>query len=296
MNQDTTEIKEKILQTIRLRGPSLPVHIAKEINQSMLFSSAFLSELLSEKRLKMSYMRVGSSPIYYLQGQEYKLENFSQYLKSKEKEAYTLIKEKKFLKDSDQDPAIRVALRNIKDFAIPFENNNEIFFRYFTIPQSDFISKKEEKVEIEISTEEKKKSPQKKEIKQEKPKEKKKDLDIFDKKRAKKKSKSKTSQKKNEKFFNKVKEFVSEKGFEIIDIETFSKNDLILRIKTNKGEELLIAFNKKKISETDIINAYKKASELSLTYILLSMGEPLKKIKNLIEAASSLSSMEKLET
>jgi len=32
------------------RGPSLPVHIASETGLSMLFASAFLSELLSEKK------------------------------------------------------------------------------------------------------------------------------------------------------------------------------------------------------------------------------------------------------
>ena len=49
MVKDTSEIKEKILSILKRRGPSLPVHIAKEIESSMLFTSAFLSELVSEK-------------------------------------------------------------------------------------------------------------------------------------------------------------------------------------------------------------------------------------------------------
>ena len=61
--QNPLEIKQKILRTFRTRGPSLPVHIAKEINMSILFASAFLSELLSEKELKLSNMIVGSTPI-----------------------------------------------------------------------------------------------------------------------------------------------------------------------------------------------------------------------------------------
>jgi len=121
--QNTLGIKEKILLILQKRGPSLPVHIAKEIGLSMLFASAFLSELVSEKNIKISNMKIGNSPIYFLLGQEPMLEKFSQHLKSKEKEAFILLKEKKFLRDKEQDPAIRVALRTIKFFAIAFKKN-----------------------------------------------------------------------------------------------------------------------------------------------------------------------------
>jgi hypothetical protein len=58
----------------------------------MLFASAFLSELLTEQKIKMTHMRVGSSPVYYIPGQEEGLEKYSTYLKSKEKEAYDFFK------------------------------------------------------------------------------------------------------------------------------------------------------------------------------------------------------------
>ena len=83
--QDTSNIKEKILSVLRRRGPGLPVHIATELKMSGLFASAFLSELVSEKKIKLSYMRVGNSPLYYIPGQEHMIEKFSGYLKSKEK-------------------------------------------------------------------------------------------------------------------------------------------------------------------------------------------------------------------
>ena len=126
-SQDTTELKEKIISIIKTRGPSLPAHISSQIGMSILFTSAFLSELLSEKKLKISDMKVGSSPLYFIPGQENMLENFSSSLKSKEKDAFMLLKDKKFLKDSAQEPAIRVALRAIKDFAIPIQKNNELY-------------------------------------------------------------------------------------------------------------------------------------------------------------------------
>jgi len=136
--QNASHTKEKILSILNARGPILPVYIAKEAGISMLFASAFLSELSSDKKIKMSHMRVGNSPIYYVRGQESQLEKFSGYLKSKEKDAFLLIQEKRFLKDSEQSPAIRVALREIKDFAIPFKKNNETFWKYLTASEGEF--------------------------------------------------------------------------------------------------------------------------------------------------------------
>ena len=141
--QNPAEIKEKIMQVLMIRGPSIPVHIAKEIGQSILFTSAFLSELFSEKKIKQSNLRIGNSPAYFIQGQEFMLEKFSYHLKSREKDAFTLLKEKKFLIDEEQEPAIRVALRAIKDFAVPFQKNNKLIWRYFKIPENEFILKKE---------------------------------------------------------------------------------------------------------------------------------------------------------
>lgn len=291
--QDTSEIKNKIINIIRIRGPCLPVHIAKEIGMSILFTSAFLSELISEKRIKISHMKVGSSSVNFITGQESRLENFSQYLKSREKDAYELLRNKKFLKDSEQEPAIRVALRAIKDFAIPFKRNNEIIWRYFTISEKN--------LEPEIKPEE---APEKSEPKQEITEKgipyegnKKEGVNIFDKpKKIKDISKKRApSQKKNEKFFNKVKEFLSNKSIEMLDIIGFSKNDLILKVRINEKEKLLVAYNKKRLNETDIIKASKKASELNLKYIILSLGEPLRKLKKFIEAIKNLESIEKLE-
>ena len=69
--QDTSDIKEKILLVIKRGGPSLPVHVARETNLSMLFAAAFLSELHSENKIKISRMKVGGSPVYFIPGQEH---------------------------------------------------------------------------------------------------------------------------------------------------------------------------------------------------------------------------------
>ncbi len=284
MVQDTTEIKEKIISLLQIRGPSLPVHVSSEIKTSILFASAFLSELASEKRIKISNMRVGSSPLYFLPGQEPLLEKFSQYLKSREKDAYMLLKGEKFLKDSIQAPAIRVAIREIRDFAIPFKNKDEIFWRYFLIPES----------ELEIKEEKPSKTETQKELETltEKP------LGIFEKKEKPKRKERKPARKKisgrDDKFFANVKAFLSENSIELLDIESFGKKEIILRVKEKGEDKLLVAYNKNKISEGDIIKASKRASESKLPYMILGLGGPLKKLDNLIEALKGLSSIKKV--
>ncbi|MBU0894121.1 MAG: hypothetical protein KKF48_01415 [Nanoarchaeota archaeon] len=305
VQQDTAKLKEKILSTIKFRGPSLPVHIAKETGLSILFAGAFLSELAADKDIKISHMKVGGSPLYFNPEQEHKLENFSQHLKSKEKDAFLLLKEKKFLKDKDQEPAIRVALRYLKDFAVPFEKESEVYWRYFKIPEIEF---KPEQI-IEQPKKEIPEIPEKIAITspiQIKPN----SLDIFDKeeqeeikeeklqkeKPTKKQIKRKVAPSKtNDKFFNKVKENLNSKNIEIAGIEGFSKNELFLKIKKNKKEYLITAFNKKRISESDILKSHKKSQEISLPYIIMSLGEPAKKTQNLIDAIKDLDSLEKIE-
>jgi hypothetical protein len=309
--QDTSQLKEKILFSLRKNGPSLPVHIAKEVGLSILFSSAFLSELVSDKKVKMSEMRVGSSPVYFLPGHEQSLERFSTHLKSKEKEAFLLLKERKFLKDEYQQPAIRVALRAIKDFAIPFKKENSFYWRYFTTPESELLIEEKKIIKTPekdigiahtITTSPKPVSDEKEVIKTQTEEKEPKILNIFDKKKETKKPKlskpakqtKKKSLKKEEGFFNKVKELLSKKEIEILDIVDIKNMEITLKVNNKGKEELLIAYNKKKISDSDILKAYKKSQEIDLPYIILSLGDASKKTQKIIDASKTLSSIEKL--
>lgn len=327
--KDTRPTKDKIIEAIKKRGPSLPVHIANETGLSMLFASAFLGELLSAKELKIAHMKVGSSPIYLIPGQEPDIEKFAQHLKSKEKEAYELVKEKEFLLDSKQQPAIRVALREIKDFAIPFNTKDGIIWRYFTKKESEYAKDaptqelqketvrkeppKEKQDEKEISKEQEK--PQEKDMPKEIRKEEKsiekeakseqlpdtekrekvadKELNIFDKKP--KPKPKKASQKQNQKFFEKVKASLNEKSIEILDIIGVGKNELILKIRKNEQEKLLIAHNKRRIDESDIISAHKKARELELPFLIYTKGDQTKKFTDFLNAAKALDNIDKFE-
>lgn len=85
------------------------------------------------------------------------------------------------------------------------------------------------------------------------------------------------------------------KGIEILDIRDFQNEEAILKVKKERKEELLFVFNRKKITEKEILKAYKKASDEKMPYSILSLGEPAKKLSDLIEAIKELSELDKIE-
>ncbi|HJO14782.1 MAG TPA: hypothetical protein QGG70_01915 [Candidatus Pacearchaeota archaeon] len=158
---DPVETHKKIIGVLDEKGPSLPINIAKALEISSLFISAFLSELTNQKRIKVSSLKVGGSPLYYLKGQEKKLEDYYKYLHPRESEAFLLLREHRVLKDRDQDPATRVALRSIKDFSVGFKMDNEIYWRFVSVSKEEVDgilngNVIEEKVEEEKNIEEEK--------------------------------------------------------------------------------------------------------------------------------------------
>lgn len=246
-------------------------------------------------------MKVGTSPIYFLPGQESGIEKFSEYIKGKEHEALSLLKKNEFLEDSKQEPAIKVALRAIKDFAKPFEKKDRLIWRYFTVKEEKFEKSEENKKE-EIEKErtiEKKDSFEKPEENKEEEIEEKENKKEEKKKRPKEKKPKaklkKTSKENDEKFFDKVKEYLVKKEIEIEDIVNFNKKDLVLKISENGKEKLLFAYNKKRITEKDILTAYKKSGENEMKYMVLSLGEAPKKTQTLIDAAKKLDFIDKIE-
>ena len=127
--QKLLQTKERIVEIIKQRGPEIPVRIANTIGTNNLFTAAFMSELVSEQRLKISNMRVGASPLYYIPGQEEQLQKYTDYLNHKEKEAFNLLKQNSVLQDSEQEPAIRVALHSIK----------AVSYTHLTLPTTPYV-------------------------------------------------------------------------------------------------------------------------------------------------------------
>lgn len=321
------EVKDKIFKYLEEKGPELPVHIAKHIGMNSIFASAFLSEMANESIIRISDMKVGGSPLYYSPNKIALLENYINCLGGKEKEACLLLKEKKILEDSSQTPAIRVALRGLKDFAFPFKNDNQAFWRYFLISEEEVRTLLEEKPKVEEKTiettpeekeilvkaekiikHEEKRNEEIEKINQELEK-KRKELEILEQEIKKKKhdklpGKEKISKRLkpirkekpiDETFLNEIKETLNKKQAVLISIESFDKKQVIGKTKINNQEQLLVAFNKKQISESDIIKISKKAQAINMPYFILLRGEASKRTKEAIEAYKRLYSIERIE-
>ena len=134
--------REVALNHLKLYGPSLPVQISKSLNTNILFASAVLSELTSARKALFSHAAIGGSKVYYLPGQEAALgEKIYPTLKGKEKEAYELLQTSKVLRDVELLPWQRVALRDLKDFAIPLTvslgNSAELFWRFHLLSDEE---------------------------------------------------------------------------------------------------------------------------------------------------------------
>jgi len=286
---NSKEVHAKIVDFLTKNGPSLPVHIARNGGMDMLFTGAFLSELYNDKTVKMSAMKIGNSSLYFLPGQEEMLEKFISYLPSKEKEACLLLKKEGFLEDAAQHPAIRVALRGIRDFAFPLKTEKGLFWRYLTFQeiaqekiekvQQKQIQQQQEPVVVveqtvllkpEIPTVEQQTKEEKEELKRIK------------------------KQETEQKFLGEVKEFLKRKEILLVSIEEFTKKEVVAKIKVKGDLCVLIAIDKKRPSEEDIVKAYKRALKIDLPFHLLAKGDLNKKMKEMANAYKKMAGFGKM--
>lgn len=135
------DYRDTIIRLISMKGPVLPAHINRDLKRDLIFTGAMLSELVDSKKLKLTRMKVGGSPLYYLPGQEHRLQYFTKNLHEKEQKAYELLRQNRILADREQEPVIRAALREIKDFAVPLEVTangvTTLFWKWSLLPQAE---------------------------------------------------------------------------------------------------------------------------------------------------------------
>jgi hypothetical protein len=136
--------QDKILQFIRSRGLVLPVQLATELKQNTFITGAILSSLVKAGQVQISNTKVGGSPVYYVREHETKLQDLYKNLNEKDKRSYDLLKQKKVLRDTELTPLLHVSVRNIKDFAKPFEaeadGKKELFWRWYLTSPSEALS------------------------------------------------------------------------------------------------------------------------------------------------------------
>jgi len=267
------ENQEKVLQIVKEKGPVLPVHIAKEIGVDILLASAMLSELTSNKQAKVTHVKIGGSPLYYVVGQEPKLINLYNKLNDKEKKAYDLLKSRKIIKDNRQEPVIRAALRQIRDFAKPIEvtigDKKEIFWKWFLITNTELQFLIKDKLKKKVPE---RKRPEEEKKEETKPKEQKPET-IF---------KDTTTG-----FISEVRKFFNENKIEIFDSKTIRKNsdmEFTVKIPTSVGFQKYYcrAKKKKRCNEGDISSAYVQGEFKKMPVLFLIKGDFTKKAKEML--------------
>ena len=283
------ETRDKILEIVKAKGPVIPVQISKEIGSNILMASAHLAELTASKRLKISTIKVGGSPLYYLPGQEATLQKYTENMNDKEKKAYDSLNSNKVLRDSEQDPVIRVALREIKDFAIPlnvnYNNNREIFWKWYLASNEEAEQLIKQKLQIlekpaeKIIEEKAAQAIQKQEIRKQE--------EILKEKPKAKEPRKYKPREKEDTFLKDIMKFFEKNKINIVSTEVVKRNseiDFVVELPSVVGnlQYYCKARNKKRISDSDLSQAYVKGQLKRLPVIVLSPGELSTKAQEMI--------------
>ena len=273
--------REKILEFIKVKGPVLPVQISKEIGSNILMAGAHLAELTASNKLKISTIKVGGSPLYYLPGQETMLQKYTVNMNDKEKKAFDLLNQNKILRDSEQEPVIRVALREIRDFAIPLNvSHNETverFWKWYLASDQEAEQIIKSKLQILEKPIENKIDKKIEEIQQ-------KELPAQNQSKETKKYKQRD---KEDNFLNSITRFLEKNKINVISSEVIKRNsevDFIVDIPSVVGnlQYYCKAKNKKIISDSDLSNAYVKGQLKRLPVLVLSSGDLSAKAQDII--------------
>ena len=275
------EFKEQALSLVKQKGPIIPADICAELKSSLMFTSAVLSELVSKKQVLITNTKIGGSPAYYFFGQESRLQGLSKYLSERPRKAFELLREKKILKDSECEPWQRVALREIKDFAVMlnvYNNGNEaVFWKWYLL--SDEIAKEligEQLKKDSILLEENKV--------EEEPKS---DI-VQEEKQAVLQESGKHAQKKQRKkasediISGKIFKYLNDNKINVISSNVIKNNselNLLIKMPSAVGEINMFTKvkSKKKISESDLSLAYSEARGMPILF--LSNGELSRKAR-----------------
>ena len=275
---DIPLLKQNILNFLSQNGPSVPVRISSVLGSDSFFAGAILSELFAEKKVKISAAKMGRSPVYYLHGQENRLSLLFPHLPDKEKEAYTYLQEKKLVRDTEAIPSIRVAFRMMKDFAAPVmiqtSTGEELFWRWHLASDEEIkaLHAAPKLVEAKQAT-----------LIEAKP------LEVAQQtaKEAEKKPK-KRAQSKPDEFSGIIQSYIQKSNLQIVEQSVIRKNaeaHFVVRVPSNVGElnMLVVAKNKKKISDADLTLAHQKGQSKKMITIFMTNGELTKKANEHME-------------
>jgi hypothetical protein len=300
--------KDKVFSFVKNNGPVLPRDVSKVMGSDTFFTGAVLSQLVDNKEIKISRAKIGGSPVYYLAGQEEKLNMLYKYLPQKEKEAFDLLKQNKVLRDNFQEPAIRVALRSIKDFAKPLEvvisEKKEIFWKWYLSSNYDaeLLIRQLLNIKVDVDKNEIDKRPlgvetpiekeavmeEKKPESQEKKPENKINGEVQEKIHSEKIFPVKAKEDESE-LLSHVKKIFIHKEIEILDTKIIRRNseiDMVISIPSPAGKLKYFCKvrDKKKSNDKDLSSVYVEGQMKKMPVLYVTTGELTKKAEEMLNS------------
>src|SRR3989344_9357074 len=258
---------------LKRNGPILPVRVSKIVGTNIMMASALLSQLVTEKKIKITHESIGGSPLYYVDGQEALLQDrLGNKLDGKKKEAYNLLKDKK-------------ALRELKDFAVPIDvtlnEKSERYWRWYLTSNDqvkDILVKKEPLEIRQDAIHQEKLDVEKKPKVREQRKVEVKKVEVKEEKEEKKEVMKKVN------FYLSVDKYFEQNNVRILHEEVVRRDkefNFIIEIPSNLGKlrYFVKVRNKKKVSDGDLSLAYSQAQTKNLPLLFLTNGEMTNKAK-----------------
>lgn len=127
--------KEQVLQMVKMKGFVVPSDLVRQFHSDTFIMGAVLSDLVHDKKLGVSTVKIGGSPVYYPPESKEKLLDLVKYLNEKDKATFALLQKQKVLSDTEQTPLVRVSLRALKDYAKPIEvtanSQTKLFWKWY---------------------------------------------------------------------------------------------------------------------------------------------------------------------
>ncbi len=307
MSDNALKLRDEVMDFVRSKGPVLPVHVGGRFGFNTIISSAVLSDLVSRGLVKFSNAKIGGSPIYFVSGQEPKLQILYKYLGEKPRKIFDMLRDSRVLRDKSLEPWQRVAIREIKDFSVMlkvnYAGNEEIFWKWYLTSDAEAKTLIAEIIKSEILPVEEKKEeaipehvneaplqnmgPVEPESINEPVKEPQKDLKLEDKKVDRPKRSKK--QRQTNDFYDSVKSYFADARIKVLEEKTVRKNlefNFVVNIPSSVGplKFFVIAKNKKVINDVELSLAYSQSQLKKLPILFLSTGDISKKATSYLEA------------
>ncbi|PIN75916.1 hypothetical protein COV18_01915 [Candidatus Woesearchaeota archaeon CG10_big_fil_rev_8_21_14_0_10_37_12] len=302
------DYREKILALVRTK-PVLPNDVAKELKTNTTMAGAMLSELCSNGLLKVSTVKIGGSPLYYLPENKHQLLNYLNNLNKEDKQTAERLQHEQIIREQDEQPLTRVSLRQIKDFAeqliVAYEGKEETFWKWYALTDKEAEEKikqilesksKESRAEsggkqispglqASLKSKESEVNSLQLELEHLKPetgKETDKDTTQETKEKPKKEPKPKNVQTKQEDFWQTIEQFLQDNKIQLIEKNMTKRNteyDLLIELPSPMGTLTYYckARHKKSISPEDLSSAYVQGQLKKIPVIYLTTGKLTKK-------------------